>query len=62
MVTLPELHNIVTRFTFPSTKDELIEQAKKRQVSQEVLDRLQQLPEHYYGSVDTVIDTLRGLD
>lgn len=61
MAKLQEIHDILMRVTFPSTKEEIIDQVVRQGVSQDVVEHLQTLPEHFYGSVDTVLDTLRDL-
>lgn len=62
MVKLEEIHDILMRMTFPATRESLIEQAVHMEASDAVLQRLRALPEHYYGSADTVMDALRGLE
>ena len=60
--TLEQLHTVLMRITFPSSKEEILEQLRRLGEMDEVLERLRSLPEHFYGSVDTVMDTLRGLE
>lgn len=60
MVTLPEMHAVLQRLVYPATRDELLTAARKLEVSEAVIARLETLPEHRYGSVNTVMDTLRG--
>lgn len=60
MVTLQELHEILANFDYPATRDDLLAAARAHDVPDEVLIRLHHLPEHYYGSVNTVMDTLRA--
>jgi hypothetical protein len=60
MVTLHEIHDILTHIDFPATKADLIHQATAREAPPPVIARLRELPEFYYGSVNTVMDTLRG--
>lgn len=62
MPALEEIHTVLQRLEFPATKEELIDQARRRDAPVWMLDRLHALPEHRYGSVDTVMDALRHRD
>jgi len=56
------MHTVLMRITFPSSKEEILDQVRHLGATDEMLERLRSLPEHFYGSVDTVIDALRGLE
>ncbi|MHB9023229.1 MAG: DUF2795 domain-containing protein [Armatimonadota bacterium] len=62
MPVLEEIHVVLVRLTFPSTREQLIEQARDIGVPERIIERLRTLPEHMYGSTDTVMDALRGLE
>ena len=61
MITLHDLHSILVRISFPSSKEEILQQVKDLGEPAAVTERLQLLPDGYYGSVNMVIDTLREL-
>lgn len=62
MAVLHELHTILQRLDYPLTREEIIAAVRDAHVPEEHLRRVQSLPEHMYGSVDSVMDALRGLD
>ncbi|HOF89526.1 MAG TPA: DUF2795 domain-containing protein [Armatimonadota bacterium] len=62
MITLQEINTIITRAIYPARKDELIAFVRREGYPEEVARRLETLPEHYYGSADSVMDALRALD
>jgi len=59
MLTLQMVHDILCRLDFPASREELIDNARAIEAPAEVLARLRTLPEHYYGSVNTVMDALQ---
>lgn len=66
MVSLQEMHDVLVRLEYPATKRELIRQVNHLQFPYRYVDRLQTLPdettEQFYGSADSVMDALRGLE
>ena len=60
MLTLPEIRTVLMRVAFPATPEEMIRTATVEQAPDELLARLRTLPQHRYGSLDAVIDALRG--
>ena len=60
MITLHQIHALLVRMEFPATKAELLEQAMKMGAPSAALQRLRGLPDYFYGSVDTVMDALKG--
>ncbi|MHB9134624.1 MAG: DUF2795 domain-containing protein [Armatimonadota bacterium] len=61
-LTLEDMHTILQRLEYPATREDLIDMAARTQAPQEAIDRLRTLPEYRYGSVDSVMDALRGLE
>ncbi len=59
MLTLQDIRSILLRAAYPASKQELIDYIRRDGYPHEVAERLEVLPEHEYGSVDTVIDTMR---
>ncbi|OPZ85227.1 MAG: hypothetical protein BWY76_01498 [bacterium ADurb.Bin429] len=62
MMTLQEIHTIIMRASYPASKEELIAFVRREGYPEDALRRLETLPEHYYGSADSVMDALRTLD
>lgn len=62
MISLHDLHDIISRAVFPASKDELITFVKKEGYPREAVQRLETLPEYMYGSADSVMDALRNLE
>ena len=46
----------------PATPEEIAAALERGGVSEDALARVRTLPEHRYGSVDAVMDALRGLE
>ncbi len=61
-ITLHEIHAILMRADYPASKRELIAFVHTEGYPEEVARRLEAIPEHEYGSVDTVMDTLGHQD
>lgn len=55
-----EFRNVLKRLIFPTTKQNLIQQAKKHGARCEVIDGLESLPDREYGCLDDVIKELFG--
>ena len=62
MLTLPEMHTLLERISYPATPQELAEALQRLQAPEEAVVRVRALPEHRYGSVDAVMDALRGME
>ena len=62
MITLQQMHALLVRMEFPATRAELLEQAMKMGAPSAALQRLRALPDYFYGSVDTVMDALHGME
>lgn len=62
MVKLQEIHAIVTRISFPASKEEILDYVRKEGYPDEIRQRLETLPEYRYGSANSVMDALRDLD
>ncbi|HEY3377479.1 MAG TPA: DUF2795 domain-containing protein [Armatimonadota bacterium] len=62
MITMQAIHTILMRFAYPSSKEELLRQAVQQNVPTSVIEQLSRLPENMYGSLDSVMDALRGLE
>lgn len=62
MLTLPEMRTLLQRATYPATPRELAEELQRMQAPEEAVARVRALPEHRYGSVDAVMDALRGME
>jgi hypothetical protein len=62
MPVLEEIHEVLIRVSYPATKEDIIEQAMVIGVPERIIERLRTLPAHMYGSTDTVMDALRGLE
>jgi len=60
MVTLQEIRVLLQRVDYPATREEVLAAAERRGAPAAVTQRLRALPEHRYGSVDAVMDALRG--
>ena len=60
MLTLPELHTLLQRIPYPATPRELADELRKLQAPEEAVERVRALPDNRYGSVDSVMDALRG--
>jgi hypothetical protein len=59
MVTLQKIRELLERVAFPTTKDEILATLTRLDAPAQVIERVQTLPEYRYGSVDSVLDTLR---
>ena len=62
MITLQDINTIIMRASYPASKEDLIAFVRREGYPEEVARRLEVIPEHEYGSADTVMDALRGLD
>lgn len=62
MVTLHEIHTLLARVDYPATKAMILDSLRAQEASDDVLRRVQALPEHYYGSANTVMDALQQLE
>lgn len=62
MLTLQEMRTILARAYYPASKAELIRFVRAEGYPEDVVRRLETIPEYEYGSVDTVMDALRDLD
>ncbi|MHB9110971.1 MAG: DUF2795 domain-containing protein [Armatimonadota bacterium] len=62
MLTLPEMHTLLQRISYPATPRELADELRELQAPEEAIERVRTLPEHRYGSVDSVMDALRGME
>ena len=60
MLTIQDMHTLLQRVTYPATPPELAEELRRAGAPEEAIARVLQLPEHRYGSVDAVVDALRG--
>lgn len=60
MVTLQKIHDLLEHVAFPATKDEILATLTRLGVAEQILERVRTLPEYRYGSVDSVLDALRG--
>lgn len=61
MARLEEIREVILHFDFPASKEQIIEMASKAEAPDDVMERLQCIPEYYYGSVNSVMETLRDL-
>lgn len=61
MLTLMEIRAVLQRADYPATREDLIAQVRRMEGPEEIISRLRTLPEHRYGSTDTVLDALRDL-
>ena len=64
MFKLQDLHTLLMRAAYPATKAELLDFIRKEGYPEAAAERLHALPDgdYRYGSVDSVLDALRGLD
>jgi len=62
MVTVQEIRTLLERIEFPATKAAILEDLLRNHAPESVLVRVREIPEHRYGSVDSVVDTLRRLE
>ena len=61
-ITLPEMHSLLVRVVYPATRDEIAAALARDGAPEEAIARVRTLPPHRYGSTDTVMEALRGLD
>ena len=61
MLTLPEMRTVLQQVAYPATREEILLTLAAQDMPEEFLTRLRKLPEYRYGSVDTVMDALRGM-
>ena len=57
---LEELHAILQRIDYPATKEQILDLVRRRGTLGDAVARLQALEDVMYGSVDTVMEELRG--
>ncbi len=61
-ITLSEMHALLIRVEYPATRDEIAAALTRGGASAEAIARVRALPEHRYGSTDTVMEALRNLE
>ncbi len=61
-ITVTELHALLRRVVFPATPEEIAAALQRAGAPAAALARLRALPAHRYGSIDAVMDALRGLE
>jgi len=61
MTIIEGIHDYLTQFEFPLPKEAIVERAVREHMPSEYIELLNTLPEHYYGSVNTVIDALHNM-
>ncbi len=54
-----QVHQAISGISYPATKDELIEYAKSRNSSDEIIDQLESLPSIEYINEPQVLTTIR---
>jgi len=62
MVTIQQIRTVLERVAFPAEKAEILMTLHRLEAPPEMIERVQHIPEYRYGSVDTVLDALRGLE
>lgn len=60
MPTLQEMRTMLERLEFPADKADMLHMLTLMDAPASVLETIRTLPDHRYGSVDTVMDALRG--
>jgi hypothetical protein len=61
MTYLTEIVDTIKKFHFPSSKQDLIDQAEDMHLSNTVITMMNKLPDKTYDSPTQVVDAARGL-